>query len=124
MSKLLAHVVPLAVGAALSPTMVIITVVTLTSQSRARVRATAFAGGGGAAVLVAIAVAVQLGMGTRLHGARHSAASGAVDVVLGVLLITVSIGAVIRRATHGPKEPSATRNPRADRCEPACSAWP
>jgi hypothetical protein len=71
MSKLLAQVVPLAVGAALSPTMVIITVVTLTSQSRARVRATAFVAGG-AAVLVAIAVAIQLGMGTRLHGARHS----------------------------------------------------
>jgi hypothetical protein len=31
--------------------------------------------------------------------------------VLGVLLITVSIGAVIRRATHGPKEPSTDEKP-------------
>jgi hypothetical protein len=58
------------------------------------------------AVLVAIAVAIQLGVGTGLQGARHTDASGAVDLVLGVLLSTVSIGEVIHRATHGPKAPS------------------
>jgi hypothetical protein len=105
MSRLLAHVVPLAIGAALSPTLLIVVIVMLTGESRPRARAAALVGGA-AVVLVAIAAAIQLGVGTGLHGARHSDASGAVDLVLGVLLITVSIGEVIHRATHGPKEPS------------------
>jgi Sap, sulfolipid-1-addressing protein len=105
MSRLLAQVVPLAIGAALSPTLLVVVIVMLTGESRPRVRAAALVAGAGV-VLVAMAVAIQLGIGKGLHGARHSDASAAVDLVLGALLITVSIGELIHRATHGPKEPS------------------
>jgi len=105
MGDLIAKTVPLAIGGAVSPILVI-TVVLLLSGTRApRARALAFAVGNVIA-LILVAVAVLL----LFHSAGHTGtgttkAGKLIDLILGVLLIAMGVGKLFefgyRKLSHG-----------------------
>lgn len=112
MSELLSKVVPLSLGAAISPTVLAVGLVILSGR-RAVARGAAFVAG----VLVVLSGLTALG----LYGVRQAAPSATtsdvehiVDAVVGVLLLLLALGTVLRASTHDPATPPPDDAPPTD----------
>lgn len=103
MLRLLAVVVPLALGAAVTPTIVAVQMVTLTGAVRPRARAWALAAGCSAVLLGVSALALTLAAGTG-GSDSSSEAGGIVKLVAAALLAALGVRAVNRR--HKAADPS------------------
>lgn len=101
MEALLVRMVPLAVGAAVSPTMLAASLLILSSKEHPRSRAVAYLAGAASTVALVGAIAVAAG-GAAHTGSPHgpSSVSAGVDVLLGVLLVVVGV----RRLVKQPRE--------------------
>jgi len=112
MGELLSKVLPLSLGAAVSPTVLAVVLVVLAGR-RAIARGTAYVIG----VLVVLAGLTALG----LYGVRQAAPSAAtieveraVDAIAGVLLLLLALGTILRAAVRDPAAPSETPSPTAE----------
>jgi hypothetical protein len=95
MGELIAKTVPLAIGGAVSPILVISVVLLLSGTRKPRARALAFAVGNVVA-LALVAVAVLLLFHSAGHTGTGSTQAGKlIDLVLGVLLAAIGIGKLI-----------------------------
>ena len=96
MGELLSHVLPLAVGAAISPTVLAVALMILSSPRRPVARGTAFVGG----VLAVLAALSILGLRLPQHVRRPSPLrleiTRTVDLVVGVLLLLLAAATVLR----------------------------
>jgi hypothetical protein len=111
MGKLLAIVLPLALGAAVTPTVVAAQLLSLTAKTRPLARAWALAGGC-AVVLVGesvLALAIAAGSGGSDSPSR---AGGIVKLVAAVLLVGLGARALSRRGT-APATPKVHKDERA-----------
>lgn len=97
MDDLLRTVLPLALGAALSPTVLTVSVLTLSSRERPVARGVAYLLG--FVVVLAVYTALGLTVFDQVHhqpsGSEH-AVSDAIDVVIGFVLLALAIRAVVR----------------------------
>ena len=112
--SLLVRTLPLAAAAAVSPVLLITAVMLLARPDRPRLATLAFAAGN-VTVLVALAVLVVAVLPTG-HGDHGSTTAGdAVDLVLGVLLLTFGAGELVRWARRrfgdGPPPPDPAPDP-------------
>ena len=95
MGELIGKTVPLAIGAAISPILVISVVLLLSGTRKPRARALAFAIGNVVA-LVLVAVVVLLLFHSAGHTGTGSTQAGKlIDLVLGVLLAAIGVGKLI-----------------------------
>ncbi|MEV5436206.1 GAP family protein [Streptomyces sp. NPDC052682] len=115
MTTLLAKVLPLALGAAVSPTLFVAAVVLLSDPVRARRRAGAFAVGAAVPLAVIGAAGLVLFRGTRGQG--HVRISPVVDLVFGLLLLLLAV-----RAALVPARTEHRRRHRAVTSPAACAA--
>jgi hypothetical protein len=113
--RLLAVVVPLALGAAITPTIVAVQLVTLTGRARPRARAWALAAGCCAVLLGVSALALTFAAST--GGADSpSEAGGIVKLVAAALLTVLGVRAVRRRdKAADPSRHAADPRPRLGR---------
>jgi hypothetical protein len=95
-TTLLAKVLPLALGAAVSPTVFVAAVVLLSDPDRPRRRAGAFTAG--AAVPLAAIGAAGLVLFRNARGEDHLRVSPVVDIVFGVLLLLLAVRTALRPA--------------------------
>ncbi len=114
MGSLLAIVVPLALGAAISPTLFALEVLVLSGRRHPVARAWALAGGA-AATLIAFSV-LGLTLLRNLHSGHHhrSLADAAIDLVAGVLLALLAARALHRRRTAAESHRDRTQRRLAD----------
>jgi len=114
MGSLLAIVVPLALGAAISPTLFALEVLVLSGRRHPVARAWALAGGA-AATLIAFSV-LGLTLLRNLHSGRHhrSPADATIDLVAGVLLALLAARALHPRRTAAESHRDRTRRRLAD----------
>lgn len=107
MGSLLAIVVPLALGAAISPTLFALEVLVLSGRRHPIARAWALAGGA-AATLTAFSV-LGLTLLQNLHSGRHdhSPTDASIDLAAGVLLVSLAA-----RALHSRKTTAESHNDR------------
>jgi hypothetical protein len=111
--SLLAIVVPLALGAAISPTLFALEVLVLSGRHHPVARAWALAGGA-AAVLIAFS-AVGLTLLQNLHSRHHhSPADASIDLVAGVLLALLAARALHPRKTAAESHHYRTQRRLAD----------
>ena len=103
MGELLSKLLPLSLGAAISPTVLAVVLVVLSGR-----RAVARGGAYLAGVLVVLAGLTALG----LYGVRRAAPSATtteiehvIDGVAGVLLLLLALGTVLRTAARAPSSP-------------------
>lgn len=96
MTTLLAEVLPLALGAALSPALFVAAVVLLSDPVRPRRRAGSFTAG--AAVPLAVIGAAGLVLFHRARGQGHFRVSPVVDLVFGALLLLLAVRTALRPA--------------------------
>ena len=110
MGSLLAIVVPLALGAAISPTLFALEVLVLSGLRHPVARAWALAGGA-AATLIAFSV-LGLTLLRNLHAGRHhrSPTDATIDLVAGVLLALLAA-----RALHPGKTAAESHHDRTQR---------
>ena len=106
MGKLLLQVVPLALGAAVSPALLTVMVLTISSPRRGVARGVALTAG----VLASLAVLTALGLTVLSHVTSHASAtktavSDAVDVTVGLILLALALKA---RSTTRPARPATT----------------
>ncbi|MFM8860860.1 MAG: GAP family protein [Acidimicrobiia bacterium] len=117
MGELLSKVLPLSLGAAISPTVLAVVLVVLSGR-RAVARGAAYVAG----VLVILAGLTALG----LYGVRQVTPSAtttyierAIDAVAGVLLLLLALGTMLRAAARDaaapPDEPTEAPTPEPDR---------
>ncbi len=97
MIKLLTILLPLGLGAAISPTMLAATLLTLASKDRARLRTLVFLGGSGITLVVLGALALASGKGIRMELPKPSLISTIVDIILGGLLIYIGHRKIFRK---------------------------
>lgn len=122
MGELLAKILPLALGAAVSPILLTITLYLLSSKSRPLARTAAFTAGA-TIELLAIGFAALLLLDRSTEGASHSSTSethAIVTLVLGILLLLLAARSVARRRNRSD-EPE--RCQAAARHEPASGLW-
>jgi threonine/homoserine/homoserine lactone efflux protein len=100
---LLSQVIPLALGAAISPVLFLLTLTTLTG-ARPLVRGLALTAG--AAVPLVVVGVFAFAIGGSLHTSHATKAT--IDLALGVLLVLVGIRALVRP----PAEPKPAEEPR------------
>ena len=120
MAALLASVLPLAIGAAVSPTLVALQLLVLTGTTKPVARAWALALGS-ALVLAAFSL-LGLTVLNHLHPARHGHHSlrGAVIMFVAAgLLVFLAVRSIARRPTSAEQQASHT----ADRLATAPTAW-
>jgi len=105
MGPALARVLPLALGAAVSPTVLAVLLLLLGSENRPRARGAAFAAGAMAmlAAITAALLPILHALDTR-HGAQRAAWDWT-DIGLGVLLVLIGLRAVTRRGEPAPPKP-------------------
>ncbi len=110
MGALLTHVLPLAVGAAISPTVLAVALLILSSPRRPVARGVAFVAG----VLVVIAGLSVVGLRLPQHVGRPSAIrveiTRTVDLVVGVLLLLVAVATLLRMLTTDRSADAPTRD--------------
>ncbi|UDY36323.1 GAP family protein [Dermatobacter hominis] len=96
MGELLSHVLPLAVGAAISPTVLAVALLILSSPRRPVARGVAFVGG----VLVVLAGLSVVGLRLPQHVGRPSPlrleVTRTIDLVVGVLLLILAAATLLR----------------------------
>ena len=103
MGALLARVIPLALGAAVSPALLTVAVLTISSPRRGVARGFALALG----VLAAITVLTALGLTVLSHTTSHpsatkSAVSDAIDVTVGLVLLALALKSLLDRKPAQP----------------------
>jgi hypothetical protein len=105
--ELLSHVLPLAVGAAISPTVLAVALLILSSPRRPVARGVAFVAGV-AVVLVGLSV---VGLRLPQHVGRPSPlrleVTRTIDLVVGVLLLILAAATLLRMLTRDQAAPSA-----------------
>src|ERR1035437_415526 len=121
MGNLIAKIVPLAIGGAVSPILVISVVLLLSGTRKPRARALAFAVGNVVA-LALVAVAVLLLFHSVGHTGTGSTRAGKlIDLTLGVLLTAMGAGKLIefisKKLSHQPEV--ATSDDEADQPAPS-----
>ena len=110
MGDLFGKVLPLALGGAISPTVLTVAVLTLSSAKRPVARGVAYALGF-ATVLVAFAAAglAFLGRVNDDHAHHRGAVADTIDIVIGVVLLLFALRSVVARRTgvdtDAPKPP-------------------
>jgi threonine/homoserine/homoserine lactone efflux protein len=110
MGKLLAQVIPLAFGAAISPALLTVAVLTISSPRRGLVRGFALAAG----VVTALLVLTALGLTVLSHVTDHpsatkAAVSDAIDIVIGLVLLALALrGLLVRRNPQGSEDDADT----------------
>lgn len=102
--SLLAIVVPLALGAAVSPTIIAAQLVSLTAPARPLARAWALAAGCVLVLLVVCGLALVLAAGSGGSGSP-SRAGGIVKLVAAALLVALGVHTLRRRGTQKPSAP-------------------
>ena len=109
MGTLLAKILPLALGAAISPTFLGISVLTLAGSNHPQARAWALAAGGMAVITVFALAVVLFVHGALDSGGKHRSVAGAVlDLVAGILLVLLGVRAALREPKPRPqREPDA-----------------
>ena len=113
MGSLLAIVVPLALGAAISPTLFALEVLVLSGRHHPVARAWALAGGA-AAILIAFS-ALGLTLLQNLHsGHNRSSVDASIDLAAGVLLTLLAARALLPRKTPAESHHDRTRRRLAD----------
>jgi threonine/homoserine/homoserine lactone efflux protein len=103
MTDLLAQVVPLALAAAISPVVFLVQLTTLTGP-RPIARGSALTAGGAVVLIVLSTIGVALG-GTSFS--TNDTLKGALNIVLGALLIAVGLRALLKPPKPKPAEPDA-----------------
>jgi threonine/homoserine/homoserine lactone efflux protein len=106
MTDLLAQVVPLALAAAISPVVFLVQLTTLTGP-RPIARGSALTAGGAVVLIVLSTIGVALG-GTSFS--TNDTLKGALNIVLGALLIAVGLRALLKPPKPKPAEPDAKPN--------------
>ena len=109
MISLLLSVVPLAIGAAISPTLVALQLLVLTGATKPVARAWALAGG--AALVLAGFSVLGLTVLSHLHHAErrhHSVTDGVVLFVAAALLLALAVRSIVRRPTADEAHSSRT----------------
>lgn len=106
MGPLLAQVIPLALGAAISPVLFLLQLSTLTG-SRPVARGSALAIGAAIPLLALGAVGVVIGSGTSLAG--HPTLKGGIDIGFGALLLLFAARAALR--SPAPPKPKREHSP-------------
>lgn len=120
MAALLASVLPLAVGAAVSPTLLALQLLVLTGATKPLARAWALASG--AALVLAAFSALGLTVLNHLHPDRHGRPSLRDAVILFAaagLMVVLAVRSLRKRPTAGEQQTSRT----AGRLEHAPTAW-
>jgi threonine/homoserine/homoserine lactone efflux protein len=114
MGKLLVQVIPLALGAAVSPALLTVAVLTLSSPRRGLARGLALTAG----VLASLALLTGLGLTVLSHVTSHpsatrTAVSDAVDVTVGLVLLALALRALVERKQSEPGNdaPDSSRRP-------------
>jgi Sap, sulfolipid-1-addressing protein len=112
--SLLAIVLPLALGAAISPTLFALEILVLSGRRHPVARAWALAGGA-AATLIAFSV-LGLTLLQNLHSGRHnhSPADASIDLVAGILLALLAARALHPRKTAAESHHDRTQSRLAD----------
>ncbi len=107
MDVLLAKLIPLALGSAISPTILAVAVLILGSPNRPRFRMAVF-GVGALAVLLAVGIVGLVALTHTVSKAAHqSDAEATVDLVLGLVLLALAVRTVLRH----PKPSSPAHSP-------------
>lgn len=97
MSELLRHVVPLALGAAISPAVLTVAVLTLTAKQRPIARGIAFTAGVSAVLAILTAVGLTVMSSVTEHPSHtQRAVSDGVDVVIGLALLALAASTLLR----------------------------
>jgi hypothetical protein len=114
MGKLLVQVVPLALGAAVSPALLTVMVVTISSPRRGLARGVALTAG----VLASLAVLTALGLTVLSHVTSHASAtktavSDAVDVTVGLVLLALALRALVEHKNSQPGDDAPDTSRRA-----------
>lgn len=91
--------VPLALAAAVSPTVLTVTILLLSSTDHPRLKTSAYLLGAAVAVIVIGIIALMISTAAGTKPAHPSAASALIDIALGVLLLAVGV----RQFTKKPK---------------------
>ena len=101
MGHLIARTLPLAIGGAVSPVLLISVVLILSGGHRPRQRALAFAVGNVAALLVVTVLVATLFHSVGHTGTGPTTAGSVVDITLGVLLVLLGLGRLAELAYRG-----------------------
>ena len=114
MGKLLLQVVPLALGAAVSPALLTVMVLTISSPRRGVARGVALTAG----VLASLAVLTALGLTVLSHVTSHASAtktavSDAVDVTVGLILLALALKALVDHKTSPTSDDAPDTSRRA-----------
>lgn len=121
MAELLSKVIPLSLGAAISPTVLALALVIL-SGKRSIARGTAFLAG----VLTVLAGLTALGL-IGVHQSTRSAAANeitrVIDGMAGVLLLLLALGSVLRACTSDPATPADDEQPDPEKRPGLFSAY-
>lgn len=107
MNQLAATVVPLSLGAMVSPTLLTAVVLVMSSRVSPRARAWSF-NAGAAVILLAITLAIPLLV--KAFGATNRRVVDGIDVGLGVLLLGLGLWTLVRRK---PGVPATRRAPKS-----------
>lgn len=111
MGSLLVRTLPLAVGAAISPTLLLVVVLLLSGRTRPRARATAFATGN-VFVLAALSVVVLLVFNSARHVHTGPTRIGAaIDFSFGLLILVFGLGNAIEFFRTGASPAPAPVSP-------------
>lgn len=104
MADLWAHVLPLALGAAVSPTVLAVNLIVLGSPRRPRSRGAGFALGG-AVVIAVLSIVALAGLLPTTTSSGASTTGAAVDLVCAVVLVLLAIRA-LRRPAPAARQPA------------------
>jgi len=119
MGQLLVAVLPLALGAAVSPTLLALQLLVLSGPVHRLARAWALALGAGLVLAAFSLLCVTALQHVRPHHAHRSATDATILIASGVLLGALAVRSRLRRATPGEKHTSAT----AGRMATAATPW-
>lgn len=111
MGSTFAHMLPLALGAAVSPTVLAVLLILLGSGTRGRARGLAFAAGALGTLAAVTVVLLPLMRTLNTHHRQRNAVWSIGDLVLGLLLIALGVRNLLHRPE--PKPPKQPRDGRA-----------
>lgn len=102
MGSLTATVLPLALGAAVSPTLLTLQMLILSGSVRPRSRAWAFTGGVAAGIVVYLLVLTTIGKGLSLSSGSGSPTDRTIKIIAAALLILLGLRALLKKSAGGP----------------------
>jgi Sap, sulfolipid-1-addressing protein len=119
MGDLIAKTAPVAVGAAISPILVISVVLLLSGTRKPQARALAFAVGNVVALAIVAVVVLALFHSAGHTGTGSTKAGKLIDLILGVLLAAMGVGKLIEFIYRKPSDESGEATPDAEADHPA-----